>query len=1358
MNVGNLSYDISIWDNTVSVVGLSNHGYSGDIVISDKIQVGDDYYPVVKISNEAFKGCTGITSVVIPNSILTIGYEAFWGCSNLTSLTIGSGVNRIDYDAFQDCTSLTKVNISDLDAWCKISFVIWNSWSETFRSNPLYYAHHLFLNGNEVKNLIIPNNITSIHAIAFYGCGGLSSVTIGNDVTSIGERAFEKCDGLSQVTIGNKVTSIGGHAFGECSNLTSLTIGNSVISIGWGSFEYCTSLSSVTIPNSVKTIDSHAFSSCNSLVSITMGKGVTSIGYDAFEGCDNLTRVNITDISAWCNIEFQKYEKNDMRSNPLVYAHNIYIDGEEVKDLVIPNGVTSISKFAFYGASGLNSVAFPSSLSQIESSAFYGCSNLNKVIISDIAAWSNINFNDYPLYYGHNLYVDNEEVKDLQIPDGVTSISSYAFYGASGLTSVTIPNSVSTIGGYAFKECTGIKSLTIGGGIQTVEAQAFEECKNLTIVDISDIAKWCKIDFENSQSNPLLYTQHLCINGEEITDLIIPNGVTSISKYAFYGAKYLNSVSIPNSMSNIHSDVFYGCKGLTAVIISDLASWCKIEFDEGSLPSNPLYYAQHIFLSGEEITDLVIPNTITSIGKYSFYGCTGINSVTLHNSVESIGEYAFYKNGLTSIIIGSSVSSIGRYAFSLNRSSSCNCYVTTYIQEPYDINNAFDYIPSTSILYVPEGTVNLYKETNGWRGFNIKEIGGVEPYAVYNDGSLSFYCDNQRISRQGLTYDLNESGKTPGWYEKRSKVTKAIFDASFATARPKTTSSWFSSYSIMEEIQGIKYLNTSNVEEMNSMFSLCKNLKALDVSHFDTKNVKNMSWMFSNCTGVGHFDISNFVTQNVTDMSYMFSNCRSLTSLDFSNFDTSNVTNLTNMFSSCSGLTSLDLSNFDTSNVSHMSGLFHNCTNLMTIYVNEGKWSTENVTWGASMFSNCISVVGGSGTVYDADHIDYDYARIDGGTDAPGYLTEKLENVPIEVSKAKQVAYCSNQNLDFSNMNELKAYVATGYDKTTGTIWLSRVYDVPAHTGFLLIGEADTYEVPVSAKGSTSYYKNMFKGTLDGTTIYTTDGKYTNYYLSSGDEGVGFYKVTKKEGVKLSKNRAYLPIPTVIDAVGEAGSSVAISVGGAEQVPYYSDQSLDFTSMEAQGMKAYTATGYDYATGTIWLSRVKQVPAETGVLIMAPNGDYDVPTVSVASVYENMFKGTLGGTTIFTEEDGFINYYLSNGKDGVGFYKVTKEEGVALGKNRCYLQIPKVRPASSSRGGDASQISADLNSYGIGTSETIGIQLLGSTGGNGDGTTNLRKPVNTIGEPDVYYNLQGQRVDNPVKGLYIKNGKKVIVR
>ena len=367
---------------------------------------------------------------------------------------------------------------------------------------------------------------------------------------------------------------------------------------------------------------------------------------------------------------------------------------------------------------------------------------------------------------------------------------------------------------------------------------------------------------------------------------------------------------------------------------------------------------------------------------------------------------------------------------------------------------------------------------------------------------------------------------------------------------------------------------------------------------------------------------------------------------------------------------------------------------------------------------------------------------------------EEVNTVSIKISSAKQVTYMSDKDLDFSGYTDLKAYVATGYDKASGTIWLTRVKEVPANTGFLLMGEANTYEIPVKAGGLSSYYQNMFKGTIEGTTIQTTDGDNTNYYLSDGESGVGFYKV--QGSVTLKANRAYLSVPTEIPAVGSEGSTETIKVSSAGQVPYYNSASLDFSSLDAQGVKAYTATGYDYSSGTIWLTRVKQVPAETGILIMAPQGEYPVPTASVASVYANMFKGTLTGTTIQTHEtiagEDYINYYLSSGDAGVGFYKVTKDGGVTIGANRCYLPIKNKEVAAGTRSAGSGQNQIAFRE----AEEVIGIPLFRGVGENNDGTTNLT-PALSKGEGE-WYTLQGQRVAKPGKGLYIRNGKKVVIK
>jgi hypothetical protein len=258
--------------------------------------------------------------------------------------------------------------------------------------------------------------------------------------------------------------------------------------------------------------------------------------------------------------------------------------------------------------------------------------------------------------------------------------------------------------------------------------------------------------------------------------------------------------------------------------------------------------------------------------------------------------------------------------------------------------------------------------------------------------------------------------------------------------------------------------------------------------------------------------------------------------------------------------------------------------------------------------------------------------------------------------------------------------------------------------------------------------------------------------------------VTKAEGQSIGANRCYLPIPTDIPANGSEGDAEVIKVSSALQVPYFTSKNLDFSTMDAQGVKAYTATGYNYKTGVIWLTRVKKVPAQTGVLVMAGEaGEYSVPTASVASVYENMFAGSETAQTIYTNEtvDGidYVNYYLSSGTSGIGFYKVTKEDGQSLGANRCYLMIPKRDSASGARG-----MSADVSSsfgkmiLSDDDDDVIAIPVYGSIDGDDDDTTNIQSSIFNVQSSDVYYNLQGQRVENPGKGIFIRNGRKVVIK
>ena len=245
----------------------------------------------------------------------------------------------------------------------------------------------------------------------------------------------------------------------------------------------------------------------------------------------------------------------------------------------------------------------------------------------------------------------------------------------------------------------------------------------------------------------------------------------------------------------------------------------------------------------------------------------------------------------------------------------------------------------------------------------------AEAYANYtpSDKTLTFYYDNYRSSRTGVTYDLNTGDNRPDWiYDgTNNNVTKVVFTRLFDYARPTTTCYWFFDMPNLQTIVGMKeYLNTSEVTNMAFMFGYCSNLTSLDLSSFDTSWVTNMSSLFYYCSG--------------------------LTSLDLSSFDTSKVTDMSSMFSNCSGLTSLDLTSFDTSKVTDMKNMFFDCQNLRTIYAGSG-WSTAAVTSSLMMFYNCTSLVGGQGTAYDYIHYNKDYAHLDGGPSDPGYFTACTE-------------------------------------------------------------------------------------------------------------------------------------------------------------------------------------------------------------------------------------------------------------------------------------------------------------------------------------------------------------------------------
>lgn len=299
-----------------------------------------------------------------------------------------------------------------------------------------------------------------------------------------------------------------------------------------------------------------------------------------------------------------------------------------------------------------------------------------------------------------------------------------------------------------------------------------------------------------------------------------------------------------------------------------------------------------------------------------------------------------------------------------------------------------------------------------------------EAYVVLSgDGTgstLTFYYDDQKENREGWM-PMGQDGTNITWTNYAQGITKVIFDESFTSCRPTSTAYWFSGFNNLVNIEGIENLKTDSVTNMYQMFCYCSVLTSIDLSSFNTENVTNMDGMFTGCSSLTNLDVSGFKTQNVTTMKYMFQACSGLSSLDVSHFNTAKVTETHGMFRLCSGLEILDLSSFNTEKVEEIRYMFEGCSGLKTIYVGES-WSTANVKYGDEMFIGCTNLVGGAGTVYDANHIDYTYAHIDGGASNPGYFTEKnaaiISDDIIQFADANVKAICVS-NWDANGDGEL---------------------------------------------------------------------------------------------------------------------------------------------------------------------------------------------------------------------------------------------------------------------------------------------------------------------------------------------------
>ena len=428
-------------------------------------------------------------------------------------------------------------------------------------------------------------SVTRIGYRAFSDCSGLTSVTIPNSVTSIGNYALSGCSRLTSIEIPNSVTSIGNYALSGCYGLTA-------IDVAIDNLNYC-SLDGVlynkdkttliqypkaktdavfVVPNSVTSIGNEAFAACKCMTNVTIPNSVTSIGNEAFANVLNVVYNGSATGSPWGARSVNGYvegwlaygddSKQNLLACSLIATGEITVPNsvtnignyafqscDGLTSVTIPNSVTSIGRLAFN--CGLTSITIPNSVTSIGNDAFYGVLNIIYSGTATGSPWGARSVNGY--VEGWLAYSNENKTKvvacavsasgEMVIPTGVKNIEAYAFSDCRRITAISIPPSVTTIGSKAFTNCTGLIS-----------------------VNISDIAVWCAINFGDYKANPMFYTTKICLNGEIVEDLVIPDGVTSIGNYAFDGGRNLTSVNIPNTVTSIGVSAFYGCGRLTSII------------------------------------------------------------------------------------------------------------------------------------------------------------------------------------------------------------------------------------------------------------------------------------------------------------------------------------------------------------------------------------------------------------------------------------------------------------------------------------------------------------------------------------------------------------------------------------------------------------------------------------------------------------------------------------------------------------------------------------------------------------------------------------------------------------------------
>lgn len=500
--------------------------------------------------------------------------------------------------------------------------------------------------------------VSSIDDYVFAFCEDLTAAVISDGVSKIGEGAFLGCPNLSSVTIGNRVSVIGKSAFYDCSALSTVKYNtNLVASLGADNSVFFNAGKKsegikLVIGEGVTSIPSYLFSPSTdsefapNLVSVEFPKtsGAITVSESAFEYCDRIENVYIYNLAAWCNSSFY-----NVYSNPIAYGAKLLLNGAPITELEIPAGVTSLPYSAFYAQDSIVKVTVPASLKSVKNNAFGECVNIGEVYVSSVESWCKIDFVDEfsnPVYYRAKLFVNGNVITDLVIaPDsGVTKIPARAFYAQDTITSVSLPEGVEVIGAEAFADCIELLTVDMKDEVKLIGDGAFAGCRNITSIATSN-------GIESIGNRAFAG----CVNLLTVT---VPAGVKYMGEAVFTDCPKLVVCceAIEQPSDNYWNEnwveetitVYWKCSGITVygykwlrcvdylksydftVMITGYVGNGTVLEIPSSVNEFPVIYVDAYAFSGlTEVTEVIIPDSVTAVGEGAFAGCTSLESITL---------------------------------------------------------------------------------------------------------------------------------------------------------------------------------------------------------------------------------------------------------------------------------------------------------------------------------------------------------------------------------------------------------------------------------------------------------------------------------------------------------------------------------------------------------------------------------------------------------------------------------------------------------------------------------------------------------------------------------------------------------